>query len=514
MTILTEDSLDFAKEHITRFYDTDFFPKALEFEAIWHSWESVKKELLSRNIAKISVRPPRTMAWPKARGGYRIVHQLEPLDSIVYTALVAQIAEAVEQQRPPREAGIACSYRIELDNGSLFSHGAGFDSFRKSCTQSSTKATHVLKTDITDFYNQISLHRLNNAIAHAAPKLSDIANDVEGFLSRLNVKTSQGIPVGPAASIVLAEATMIDVDQFLINKDVEHARYVDDFRIFSDSRDKLEWVLQEMALYMHDNHRLSLATDKTKIVPVAQFLSEDLENAYQLERLELLESVEVLNPYTQEIEEQEVLADTAPKATNEAFDKLIGFGTLELGIARAVIRTAKAYKITAPIEKLLRNLPYFAPVSNDVFLYFNEVWDEDLSNEHAILIESILDPIAPPIMATRHWLAWFLAGREELLARQKIRNFLYNYPDLAIQAKAAVSTKNIAWVRQQKTAIYNMGSWDRRAVLYASQILPKDERTNWLKLIQNDASHPLDDWMAQWILDEAFRTELIDDIPF
>lgn len=515
MTILTEEALEFAKAHITRFYDTDFFPKALEFDAIWHSWDAVKKELRSKNVAKIPVMPPRTIAWPKARGGYRIVHQLEPLDTIVYTALVAQIAGAIEQSRPPIEHGIACSYRIELSDGSFFKSGAGFDLFRQSCKESSAGATHVLKTDISDFYNQISLHRLNNAIAHANVQLSDIADDIENFLSRLNVKTSQGIPVGPAASIVLAEATMIDVDQFLINKRVEHARYVDDFKIFSDSREELEWVLQEMSLYLHDNHRLSLATDKTQIVPVAQFLSDDLQNAYQLERLELLESVDVLNPYTQEVEQREIFSAAAPRAIVEALTKVIQFGSLDLAIARAVIRTAKAYRFDAPVELILENLVYFSPVANDVFLYFGVIWNDELSEEFLPLFERLLTPNAPPSMGLRHWLAWFIAGQPKLMQNVRVRGFVFSEADLGIQARAAISCNNLAWVRERKTAIYNMGSWDRRAVLYASQLLPKDERQNWLRLVQNNSPLSLDNWMAQWVIDGALPGFLDDsDVPF
>ena len=41
MTILTDQSLEFAREHIQKFYDSDFFPKPVEFEALWHQWEAV-----------------------------------------------------------------------------------------------------------------------------------------------------------------------------------------------------------------------------------------------------------------------------------------------------------------------------------------------------------------------------------------------------------------------------------------------------------------------------------------
>ena len=45
MTILTEQSLEFAREHIGKYYDSDFFPKAIEFDALWHQWDEVKKDL-------------------------------------------------------------------------------------------------------------------------------------------------------------------------------------------------------------------------------------------------------------------------------------------------------------------------------------------------------------------------------------------------------------------------------------------------------------------------------------
>ncbi len=48
MSKLTEDSLEFARKHIEKFYDSDFFPKTFEFQAIWHCWDEVKSDLLSK----------------------------------------------------------------------------------------------------------------------------------------------------------------------------------------------------------------------------------------------------------------------------------------------------------------------------------------------------------------------------------------------------------------------------------------------------------------------------------
>ena len=129
MTKLTEDSLEFARKHIEKFYDSDFFPKTFEFEAIWHCWDEVKSELSSKNIDKLSISNPRTLTSKKPKEGFRIVHQLEPITSIIYTALVYSVAEKIEQARVDINKKVACSYRIKISDGSFFSNNNGFLNF-------------------------------------------------------------------------------------------------------------------------------------------------------------------------------------------------------------------------------------------------------------------------------------------------------------------------------------------------------------------------------------------------
>src|SRR5436190_5985735 len=126
MTTVTSDALEFSREHIEKYYDSDFFPKPFEFEAIWHHWDDVKKDVMSRNVAKHWILPPRMMTVAKARVGYRVVHQLEPVDSLIYTALTWEVAEAVEAARMPVEDKVACSYRINIDDGSFYAGGSGW----------------------------------------------------------------------------------------------------------------------------------------------------------------------------------------------------------------------------------------------------------------------------------------------------------------------------------------------------------------------------------------------------
>jgi len=293
VTILTDDALEFARLHITKYYDSDFFPKPIEFEALWFNWDEVKQELSSKNVHKLWVTSPRVLPASKPSGDFRVVHQLEPLDAIVYTALAYEIAPSIETARPPAEEKIACSYRFKIDNGSFFSGGPGYSDFTEQTEYLANTHPYILVTDIVDFYNQIYLHRLSNAVEHADKSLKAVGDDIERFITSLNAKPSQGIPVGPAASIVMAEAVLIDVDNFLKNQGVQHTRYVDDFRIFGNSIEQLTKIQQDLTIYLYDIHRLTLSGVKTFIKDAEEYVQQQLHNKYVEEKAHLFKSIEI-----------------------------------------------------------------------------------------------------------------------------------------------------------------------------------------------------------------------------
>jgi hypothetical protein len=522
LTILTEESLEFAKEHISRFYDTDFYPKPFEYDAIWHCWPDVKKELTSKNVDKMSLAPPRALPWKKPKSGYRIVHQLEPLESIIYTALAFQISSQVELSRVPQEFGVACAYRIDISDGSFFSSGSGYDQFREFSKDIASKKGFVLLTDIADFYNQIYLHRLNNAIEHASNSLKKIADDIEGFLTRLNDKASQGVPVGPAASIIMAEATLNDVDQYLIDLKVEHTRYVDDFRIFSESKDELETVLQKLTLYLYKNHRLSLSTEKTSIIPSKDFISK-LENPYEIEKIEVIEEIEVLDPYNSDIveflyvEDEEKTHKLVIEKITDAFNSLVTRSPIDLGYTRALIRQARARRVDEILPIITKNFDFFLPVMNNIALYLNDVTKEGnivfLSDFFKKWI--LTNPYGNEL--PRLWIEWYLTKHSSFMNDKTISNFLLSSPNYITQARTAIHLKKLSWIRDKKSLMLTSGSWERRAILYASQILPSDERNHWLKQVESETPYFLDKLICKWLLSKA-RThsfdDFDDDIPF
>src|ERR1700693_5212665 len=191
--MLNSNSLEFAREHITSYYDTDFYPKPFEYSALWYFWDEVQEFLLKTKLPETFSGLPRAIAWPKARGGYRVVHQLEPLDAITYVALVHSAARRISAARMGPE--VACSYRIEVDDSSFFADGSGFSIYRERCEALPAQYAYVLSTDVSDFYNQIYLHRVHSAMGYAGIPTAECQDD-EQFLTRLNNKASQGLPVG------------------------------------------------------------------------------------------------------------------------------------------------------------------------------------------------------------------------------------------------------------------------------------------------------------------------------
>jgi hypothetical protein len=292
MFSLSEADLEWSLKHLLRFHSSDFFPKLFEFDAIKADWPRVREHLLTLDLETYVPKTPFTLLAPKANGTFRTVHQLEPLDALIYTALTKRGAEVFENYRIAESEGIACSYRIVPDlNGSFFGPSEdGWSRFNERTRELAQEYSDgaVLICDFVDFYNQIYTHRLRNLIAEAGgTTLEEYAKVVEHFLHGLNDKTSRGIPVGPAASIVLAEVVLSDIDRKVLSYTSSFVRWVDDFRIFFQTIDEARSFLHEFTKYLYEVHRLVLSGEKTRLLSVIDFTGRVFHDDEETERLKL-----------------------------------------------------------------------------------------------------------------------------------------------------------------------------------------------------------------------------------
>ncbi len=396
---------------------------------------------------------------------------------------------------------------VLIKEGSFFADGAGWANFTGKIEELASTYEYILSTDITDFYNQIYLHRLNNAIEHSAPQKKHIADDIEYLITTLNAKASQGVPVGPAASIVMAEAVLIDVDGFIRNEGFLHTRYVDDIRIFGSSDEQLNKMLEKLTLYLYETHRLTLSSEKTEILASKTFVSDTIHSKKAKEKKQIFEVLEIFNPYTGDMEEvgmefEEALSESELLASS--IEKVLSYDVLDLGLARSIIRSAKRAKNSTLIEPLLHDLAFFEPVVSDVALYLDELLKESNVAFDKPLAKAISAGVIKSQLA-RFWIEWLISKNAVLLNNGALKKYV-DQGDISNRARAATTSKDLAWVRAQKKEAHALSSWGRRSVLMSCAILPSDERKHWLKNFANNWPFPVDRWVALWVANGGVAT--------
>ena len=295
MLCVAQKSLNSALKHIENYGDTDVFPIPFEYAAIRAGWKaSVRPYLVRRDLHDWQVRPMRPCLSPKHRFGFRVSMQLDPLDAVLYTALVYEVGGDLEESRVPALKQVVYSYRFKPDNsGRMYDPRWGYDGFRRRSQQlaDSGDYSHVVVADIADFFPRIYSHRLENALREAT-KQSDHVTAIDKFIDQWNFSVSYGIPIGTAASRLLSEITIHDVDEALLSEGQNFCRFSDDYRIFcTDERAAYE-VLSFLANALFENHGLTLQQHKTEILPADAFRARYLGGEHVAERKSLAERFE------------------------------------------------------------------------------------------------------------------------------------------------------------------------------------------------------------------------------
>jgi hypothetical protein len=388
----------------------------------------------------------------------------------------------------------------------LFEQETGWPTFHARSTELANlgRFTHVLTADIADFYNQVSHHRVNNVLQSAGIPL-DRTKNVERLLSMLNSKHSRGLPVGPAASIALAEAALDDVDKYLLSRGLEYVRYVDDFRIFCHSERQAVEAAHDLTQYLYTSHRLALASSKTKLYTVKGFVSRELLDPHEEEERrkvsklkELFQEIFENTGYSIDFDElpESDLNDVTRDNLAELFKEAVTKKPLHLGLARYLLRRAKQLKSSVLRNVVLENLETLTPAMREVIEYLVvAAKPATLKETGDQLMAFASNAAAGPFPFVRMWILDFFIRRPKSVSymdafriAEESRDTLGVRP-MALLAKAH---NQVQWVRSQKEKWANHAPWDRRAVIWAASVLPDDERRHWCGLVKEIASDPLD----------------------
>ncbi len=221
--------------------------------------------------------PIRSFA-PKSRLSVRRVTLLHPFDFILYTSLVLRLKDGISKSRLPADK--VFSYRTEKTKPrQLYSPSPSLREFKAAAAKKieSRAGLFVGMTDIADFFPRIYHHRLINALeATSSNAVRGHVRALEKMLSRFSGGTSYGIPIGPPASRVLAEAVLIDVDSTLVSYGIDFIRFVDDYVIFAEKPNDAEYGIRILGETLFLNHGLTLQTAKTRVIPAVEYLGKHL----------------------------------------------------------------------------------------------------------------------------------------------------------------------------------------------------------------------------------------------
>lgn len=496
---LGKPSLKWALAHIERFGDTDIFPTPFEYAAIRSSWGALLPDLLELDVERHPARELRRTLTPKSRYGFRLATQLDPIDSLVFTATVCEIARDIERYRVPSSAQIVMSHRVSRSiDGQLYDPQFTFEAFKQRLLEKcrANPGSWVVVTDIADFYSRLYHHPLENALKAATPKHDHVAA-IMHLLSQWNYSVSYGIPIGPAASRILAEVAISDVDYALIDEGVDFCRFSDDFRIFARSEREAFRLLAVLASYLQENHGLTLSERKTDIITVDRFTARFLEGTRPGDSVQLADKVgQLLEKYGRQedayaaldVEElpEELVHELDALDLNSVLEEQIGDHRMydSFAVSIALRRLAQLRDETL-LDLVVDNIDQLTAVLPQVVNFVQRVTPLSRRNEVGGRLLEIIDAGASGHQEyQRIWLLSLFSLDPTWDNRDSLIRLLGEVHDdvsrpLLLQSLGVAAQPH--WFRRSRREIQSMGGWERRSFIRGAMCMGRDEYVHWLK---------------------------------
>jgi hypothetical protein len=499
---VARSSLDWALMHAEAHGDTDVLPIPFEFAALRHDWPRIAQKLTQQDVHDVVVRPHRQLMAPKARFGFRVLTQLDPIDFLLFTATVREIGATVEAARIPTSNETVFSYRFApMPTGQIFDPTIGYGVFQRSTRaflDDNLAITHVAITDIADFYSRIYHHRLENAL-QACGVNQDRVRAVMKLLSGWNGTESYGIPVGCAASRVLAEAALIDVDEALLANQSRFKRFNDDFRFFCTSYTDAYRQLAFLAEVVFKNHGLTLQGQKTAILTRDDFIRRYLTTFEERATLrlgeqfgELIDSLNLSDPYAsinydRLSIEQKAMIDQLNLAG--IFREEIGsFSGPDQGLIKFVLGRLGQLGDASIAQEVLSNIEILHPLLPEIVQYLQRLGPQLSETDRvafgAELLALLDNSIASSLEFDRGWILSLFT--EDVTWGNGARFFplLSALGDQVSRRKLVLALGRAHqrhWFQSQWRVWTNEPHWPRRALIAATSCLAADASKHWYR---------------------------------
>lgn len=496
---------------IHRNRDGDMFPPLPEFDALHENPEAFVELVTKKGISEYEPQPSRRFFVPKDEKSFRLATQLHPQDSIILTAILLQFGAQIEARRQPSEKVFAYRFDPEIDHG-LYGIESGWDKFWAAASERIDRYDHFLYCDIADFYNQIYHHVVENQLAEcgfpnpAIKWIKNLLNSTTGMVSR-------GIPVGPHGAHLLAETTLIPVDNALADHGIQFIRYADDMLIFCQTEREVHRALYTIARTLDRQQRLTLQHRKTLTLDAAEFREfcqergGDAPKSPQERRvLEVIEEHTSGNPYVFDIVEidellrgDDIFNETALTQVVEEYFMKEPTNYVRL---RWLFKRLAQTGHPAALPVVLDRLEKLEPCLSSVCAYVGHIThvEEDRWREIGPKLLERLDD---------SWLGDNVFSRMSVLSLFSRQSQMVCFPALARRFDisnrhesreillAAYENDAADWLRERKEDFDAMDAWQRMAYIYCSQLLPKEERRI---LLPSEKELKREPEFSQWLI--------------
>lgn len=524
-------TLDWALKHVEQYGDTDIFPAPFEFKAIRSEWKArrpggtkqrvvVRDWLSAIDLLNWQTRTPRRCLSPKHQFGFRASMQPDPIDSLLYAGLVYEIGRDLEAVRINAAERVVHSYRFNPNaDGRMFDPDFNYESFRKRSVELArdNDCEWVVVADIADFYPRIYSHPLENALSEATTRSGHVTV-LKRMLSSWNYTVSYGVPVGPAASRLLAEVAIADVDAALQSEGLVHTRFVDDYRVFCSTERAAYSALAFLANTLFENHGLTLQQHKTYIQPAADFLDANEASETELERKSLAEKFEdIVNNLGLEryepidydelgTEHKELIDALNLKEILEG--QIEKDGSLDVLLVRFVLRRLAQLNDDSAVDLVLGNMKRLYPVFKEALEYSTAIRTlfMDRHSLGARLLDLIDEEVVGHLEYHRAWILSTFANDADWNNADRFAPLYNEHADLFSRRELVLAMGKAgksAWFKSKKRHFGSFEIWERRAFLAAASCLPGDEADHWYRSVAGQ----LDD-LEKVVVDWARRSPI------
>lgn len=490
---LEESSIRWAIEHIKKQKDTDLFPKLKEYDYLFEDEEYLVTKVLEIDIENYVWQPYRRFIIPKDEYSYRAAIQLDPIDNLIMVAITHQFGQKIEDKRVPITENKVFNYRFSpKSDGELYDKKEAWKNFWSVSKEKSKEYGYVVYIDISDFYNRIYHHTLENQLIDCGFENS-VIKAIMNMLKKTTQITSQGIPVGPHSMHLYAEMCLIPLDDSLNSKDYNYCRYSDDIIVFVDTIVEGQIVIYELAKIL-DTLKLNMQRHKTKIYTKEEFQNhcEEMLKDNPINELEA-EMINIIRTYS-----TDPYASIGIDNVNEIDKKVFSEERIENILVsylqqnrdyqriRWLFRRLSSVGVGTAVNIAVREMDVLMPAISDVALYFASVADES-QDELNDTGETLLALLERPIVSSNEFfqitILNLFANTNKFNHISKLIGMYGRSTDFIkrelILAGRTAGAKS--WIREIKQDFQALGIWSQRALIMASELLMKDERKYFIQ---------------------------------